>query len=200
MPNNESLEWIGRYTQEQIISGAEEGFVAQLGSIYSGSASAYEQKKRLEDDVDDLLDIFGVDLKKWQSRIVAGGATITSQLGATGYREHAIADLNHLARGKRLGEFIIARSYWAVPIESDDIKTGEFKLTLALDEHVHARFVSFGEQEVERSYIDLETREELKGSVRELDAKVTKGEAETAIDTINTNIRYSVDFSNPARL
>jgi hypothetical protein len=107
--------------------------------------------------------------------------------------------MRRFARGQRLGEFILVRSFWAVPIESDDYRTGEFKVTLELAKDLHAKIISFGEQQVYRFYVDPTTRETLTGDAKDLEQRASLGEVDTDISAVHTNISYRIAFSNPTQ-
>jgi hypothetical protein len=201
MANQEVQQWTNGPTKADIQQYAQDEKIMWLANVYSGhsSDSVNNNKEQFVEKVDGLLRLFGINEDEWQGTIVGGRGTVTSEIGAIGVREYDARELKRWATGTRLGEFVMERAYWAVPIEGSEEQDGDFALTLELGSNIFATLRSEGEQEVYRYYIDPTTRERLEGDPDELKEKAIHGEADTDIAEIHTNINYSVVFSNSSR-
>lgn len=196
MSDPQRAGWMDNFFRQDIQEFAERGKELKLGTVYSGSPGHESEKERLEAVFDGLLRLFDINISDWQPRIEASAGTLTTTLGTIGEAIYDKRDVRRWARGKRLGEFIMEKAYWAVPIEGgEEDQTGRFILALKLDSHTFASIKSYGEQEVYRSYHDPETGSQVKGEIEDLEERAMKGELNTDIAAIHTNIAYSIVFS-----
>jgi hypothetical protein len=195
MKNSEPNVWMGNLTKQDIQDYAEREKEIKLGNIYSGNPRHKSEGERLARVFDGLLQLFGVEESNWQDRVEVMASTFTTAIGAIGEESFDKRDVRRWARGKKLGEYILDRAYWAVPIEGDEEQTGRFTLTLGLDADTFASIKSYGGQEVYRSYHDPETGDRVEGEAEDLEERAMKGELNTDIAAIHTDIAYSIIFS-----
>lgn len=195
MAGNQSAEWLDKLTRDDVHYFAEQERTFEIGRVQSDGVDPARDKALVANTAEGLLKLFEIDVDNWQERIEAAEGTVTSLIGATGDMKYDKQDVRRWAREKKLGDYILDRAYWAVPIEGGEDRSGSYELTLKLDLVTFATFKSFGEQEVYRRYIDIATGDELSGSIEDLEEKAMRGEVDTDIAAIHTDIAHRVAFS-----
>jgi hypothetical protein len=190
--------WAGGLSQENLARIALEEGQVELGRIYSDSSMAEKSERDLVATLDGLLGLFGIDRDNWTGAIVSGRGTVTTFIGVVFNHEYSKEDLESMAASKGLGEFVLERSLWAVPIGGDEDQDGNFSLSLELCPEVVATIHSYGQQETYRKYLDPKTREQVEGEQEKLEKRVENDELISDIDKIHTDINYRVYFSSSA--
>lgn len=194
MSNQAEKVWVGNIIREDLPDLAEREVNIPLGVVDSTYETTHDaEQERLRATLGGLLELAGIDTSDWQGQIKAASRKT--------WRKETMHpnDVRRWARGQSLGQFVLDRSWWVVPIENgqEGEDEGAFSITLGLVDNVDVTVASVGTYSVSRIYVDPETGEQVTGDLDELEDRAMNAELNTDIAAIYTRISYEAQFHRP---